>query len=192
MNEILWAVNQASALASLVLLTTTLVLGLLTCAHAAPSVETRTVLAALHRTIALLMTVFLAAHVLTAVVESYVDIGWLSVLVPFTSAYDRGWIGLGTLALDLVVAVIITSLLRHRIPDRAWRLVHLTTYALWPIALLHGLGSVTVATTLTYAVTAVCAAAGLGALAFRLTRLPADTRRRRAVTARGWRLEVGS
>ncbi len=192
MNEILWAVDQASALATLVLLTATLALGMLTRAHAAPSVESRTVLAAVHRTVALLMTAFLAVHVITAVVETYVDIGWLSVLVPFTSAYDRGWIGLGTLAVDLLVAVIITSLLRHRIPERWWRLVHLTTYALWPIALLHGLGSVTVNTTITYAVTGACAVVGLGALALRLNRLPADTHRRRAVTARGWRVGVGS
>ena len=190
MNEILWAVTQATALASLVLLTGTFVLGLLTSGRAVGSAGGRTVLAAVHRTVALLMTVFIGAHVITAIAETYVDIGWVSAVVPFTSAYERGWIGLGAIAVDLVLAVVITSLLRDRIPIRAWRLIHLTTYALWPIALLHGIGSVTVSTTLTYAVAGTCFAAALGALVIRATRIPADTRRRRAVTARGWRVGV--
>jgi predicted ferric reductase len=191
-NEILWAVTQATALASLVLLTATFVLGLLTSGRAVGSVVGRTVLATVHRTVALLMTVFIGAHVITAIAETYVDIGWVSALVPFTSAYERGWIGLGAIAVDLVLAVIITSLLRDRIPIRAWRLIHLTTYALWPIALLHGIGSVTVSTTLTYAVAGICSAAALGAFVVRLTRIPADTQRRRAVSAHGWRVGVSS
>lgn len=187
MNEVLWAVTRATALVSVVLLTVTVVLGMLTRSRAATSVPRRTVVAAVHRTLALLMVAFIAVHVITAIVETYVDISWLSVVVPFTSGYDRGWIGLGTVALDLLLAVIITSVLRHRIAPRAWRLVHLASYAMWPIALLHGIGSVTADSALTYAVVGVCAAAGLTALGVRLVRLPADTQRRRAVAAAGWR-----
>lgn len=190
MNEILWAVTRATALVSVVLVTATLVLGMLTSSRAASSVARRTVVTAVHRTLSLLMLAFISVHVISAIVETYVDIGWLSALVPFTSAYDRAWIGLGTLAFDLLLAVIITSLLRQRIPQRVWRLVHLASYALWPIALLHGVGSVTTDSTLTYAILAVCALAGLIALGVRLAKLPADTRRRRTVTATGWR--VGS
>ena len=190
MNEILWAVTRATALVSVVLLTAAFVLGVLASARAADSAARRTVIMTLHRTISLLMITFVAVHVITSIVETYVDIGWLSAVVPFTSAYDRGWIGLGTIALDLVLAVIITSLLRERIPRRWWRLVHLSSYAMWPIALLHGVGSVTTDSTLTYAILAVCALAGLIALGVRLAKLPADTRRRRTVTATGWR--VGS
>ena len=56
---------------------------------------------------------------------------------PRTSPF---WLGLGAVALDLVLAVVVTSLLRLRIGLRQWRAVHLSAYALWPVALLHGVG----------------------------------------------------
>ncbi|HEX4218036.1 MAG TPA: hypothetical protein VHZ02_06695, partial [Acidimicrobiales bacterium] len=51
------------------------------------------------------------------------------------------WVGMGALALDLLIAVMATSLLRRRIGRRTWRLVHWSTWALWPVALAHALGS---------------------------------------------------
>lgn len=192
MNEILWAVNRASALVSVVLLTASLVLGMLTSARAAGSVQRHTVVAAVHRTISLLMVTFITVHVITAVTETYVDIGWIAAVVPFTSTYDRGWIGLGTIAFDLILALIVTSLIRGRIPPRVWRLVHLSAYALWPIALAHGVGSVTTDVTLTYVVVGACAVAGLAALAVRLVRTSADTIRRRSANELDWRIGAHS
>lgn len=189
MNEILWAVTRASALVSAVLLTATFVLGMLTSARVAPSLLGRAVVARVHRTIALVMVTFIAIHVITAIAETYVDIGWISALVPFSSDYARGWIGLGTIAFDIVLAVVVSSLLRDRVPDRAWRAIHLASYAMWPIALVHGVGSVTAGVTATYAVITACALAGLIALAIRITRVPADTDRRRAVEAGRFRVE---
>lgn len=189
MNEILWAVTRATALVSVVLLTTSFVLGVLTSARAAESVGRRAVISAVHRTISLLMIGFIGGHVLTAIIETYVDIGWIAALLPFTSHYARGWVGLGTIALDILLAVIITSLLRQRIRPRTWRLVHLITYAMWPIALLHGVGSVSADTELTYVVTGTCAIVGLTAVGVRLVQLPADSERRRAISAAGWRVE---
>jgi hypothetical protein len=60
--------------------------------------------------------------------------------VPFVSAYHPFWLGLGAVALDLILAVVVTSLLRLRIGLRQWRAVHLSAYALWPVAMLHGVG----------------------------------------------------
>jgi len=61
--------------------------------------------------------------------------------VPFTTAYRPLWLGLGALALDLVVALTVTSLLRQRIGHGVWRTLHWTAYACWPIAFVHGLGA---------------------------------------------------
>jgi sulfoxide reductase heme-binding subunit YedZ len=60
-------------------------------------------------------------------------------VVPFRGAYQPVWLGLGTLALDTVLAIVVTSLLRARLGVRAWRAVHWLAYAAWPLALLHGL-----------------------------------------------------
>ena len=105
MNELLWSLSRATGMVAVVLLTATFVLGLLTTGRAAPIGAPAWVRASLHRTLSLILVVFLAVHVVTAVVETYVDIGWLSVVVPFSSAYDTFWVGLGTLAVDLLPGV---------------------------------------------------------------------------------------
>jgi DMSO/TMAO reductase YedYZ heme-binding membrane subunit len=58
-----------------------------------------------------------------------------------TAHYEPVWLGLGALAIDLAVAIVVTSLLRFRIGLRAWRAVHRLAYAAWPIAVVHGIGA---------------------------------------------------
>jgi len=55
--------------------------------------------------------------------------------------YRPLWMGLGTLAFDLLLAIAITSIVRRRLGYRAWRAVHWLAYASWPVAVLHGLGT---------------------------------------------------
>jgi DMSO/TMAO reductase YedYZ heme-binding membrane subunit len=90
-----------------------------------------------HRDLALLSLGTLLVHVGAVVLDSYVDIRWYAALVPFASAYQPLWVGLGTLAFDLILVVIATSLLRVRLGFRTWRAVHWLTYAAWPVAVLH-------------------------------------------------------
>ena len=97
--------------------------------------------AQLHRNLALLSLVFLAVHIVTAIVDPFTSLGWLTVLVPFSSPYRQIWLGLGVVSIDLGVAVIITSLLRDRVGYRVWRTVHWLAYAAWPMAILHGFGT---------------------------------------------------
>ena len=49
---------------------------------------------------------------LTSVLDTYVDISWAAIVVPFTSSYGRFWVGVGAISLDLMIAVFVTSLLR--------------------------------------------------------------------------------
>ena len=90
---------------------------------------------------ALLAVVFLGAHVVTAAVDSKVPVGWWASAIPLTSEWNRLWVGLGTLSLDLMVTVLITSLLRARMTHRTWRAVHWLAYASWPLAVVHGFES---------------------------------------------------
>jgi len=75
------------------------------------------------------------------VIDGFAPIGWLDVVIPFRAGYRPIWLGLGAVAVDLLLAIIITSLLRVRIGYARWRQIHLLTYALWPIALVHALGT---------------------------------------------------
>jgi hypothetical protein len=108
------------------MLTVVLVLGMLTASRRPPRGIRSAVVMGLHRSLALGASVFLVVHIATAIIESSVSIDAVSANVPFTSGYESAWVGLGTVAVDLVAAVVVTSLLRHRLSERVWRTVHLT------------------------------------------------------------------
>ena len=138
---VLWYATRATGVVALVLLTATVVLGVAgTARFAAPGLP-RVLTAGLHRNLSLLVVGFVSVHVLTTVADSYTSIGLSSVIIPFNSDYRRLWLGLGTIAFDLLIAVTLTSLLRDRLSYRAWRAVHWLGYACWPVALWHGLGT---------------------------------------------------
>jgi sulfoxide reductase heme-binding subunit YedZ len=137
-NAPLWFTTRSTAIIAFVLLTLATVLGVAgalrpMASRGWPRFATHN----LHRNLSLLGLGFVCAHVLTTVLDSYVTVSWWSMLVPGTSSYRRFWVSLGTLAFDIVLVVIGTSLLRSRIQARTWRAVHWASYALWPLALIH-------------------------------------------------------
>ena len=186
MNEILWFVSRATGVASVVMLTVVLVLGMLTASRRPPQGIRSAVVMGLHRSLALGASVFLVVHIVTAVVESYVDIDAISAIVPFTSGYESAWVGLGTIAVDLAAAVMVTSLLRHRLPERLWRTVHLTAFAFWPLAVVHGIAMSTGDEPILRGLTIGSAVAGDAAIGWRLFATDPDTQRRRAVALQEW------
>ncbi|MDW4909211.1 ferric reductase-like transmembrane domain-containing protein [Streptomyces sp. ADMS] len=139
-SETLWYANRATGAACLVLFTVVVLLGIAVRLRGKLPGLPRFGTVTLHRTLSLSATAFLALHVAAAVIDGYVDITPLDALVPFVSGYQPLWLGLGTVALDLMLAVLVTSLLRARLGHRTWRAVHWLAYASWPIALVHGIG----------------------------------------------------
>ncbi len=186
MNELLWYSSRATGVVSIVLLTAVVVLGAVTAGRRRPHGESATVVMALHRRLSLGMTVFLGAHIATAIAETYVSIDLVSAVLPFTSGYEALWVGLGTLAFDILIAVVVTSVLRHRLAERTWRRVHLLSHALWPMAVVHGLALGTSDQPLLVATTIACAVVGLGAVAWRWSTTHADRARRAAVLTQEW------
>jgi sulfoxide reductase heme-binding subunit YedZ len=140
-SQLLWYTTRATGIVALVLLTGSVVLGVLTSVRHETRSWPRFTFQDLHRRISLLAMVFVALHVITTVSDSFAPIGWVAVVVPFTAQYRRLWLGLGTVAVDLLLAVTISSLLRQRINPRTWRALHWLAYASWPLALVHGLGT---------------------------------------------------
>jgi methionine sulfoxide reductase heme-binding subunit len=137
----LWLATRATGEISLVLLTAVTVMGIAVTKGWASGRWPESVVTLLHRNISLLAIVFLGVHVGTTVVDGYVPIGWLDVVIPFAQPYRTLWVGLGTVAFDLLLAVIITSLMRRRIPQSLWKGIHWASYLLWGSAVVHGLGS---------------------------------------------------
>jgi predicted ferric reductase len=136
----LWYASQATGIISLLLFTLVMLLGIGVAGHGRLPGLPRFGVLALHRSLSLLALAFLAVHIGTAVLDSYVHISVAAVFVPFASSYQPLWIGLGTVAIDLMLALIVSSLLRARMNPRAWRAVHCLAYACWPVAVGHTAG----------------------------------------------------
>ena len=137
----LWYATRATGLVAMVLLTASMALGLLSSVRFQRPAWPGFVTLGLHRNLSLLALGFTAVHVLTTVLDGFVSIPLQDAFIPFISSYRPIWVGLGAIALDLMLALIITSLLRTRIGLRGWRAVHWTAYLCWPVAVLHGLGT---------------------------------------------------
>jgi Ferric reductase like transmembrane component len=140
-SQVWWFATRSTGLAALVLLTASMVLGILTSSRYARPNLPRFVTMGLHRNVSLLVLVFLALHIVTTVVDSFAPISWTDALLPFAGTYRPFWLGLGALSFDLLIALTVTSLLRGRLGYRTWRWVHWASYACWPIAVMHGLGT---------------------------------------------------
>jgi DMSO/TMAO reductase YedYZ heme-binding membrane subunit len=165
----LWYATRAAGLVTLLLLTASVLLGVITAGRYASDRWPRFLTVGLHRNLSLLVLVFLALHVGTTLLDSFVSIPVSAVFVPFISSYKTYWLGLGAIALDLLLALAITSLLRARLGHRTWRRVHWLAYACWPIGLAHGLGIGTDRTTTwVFVLTVGCAAAVAAAATWRL------------------------
>jgi methionine sulfoxide reductase heme-binding subunit len=138
-SQYLWFLSRGSGIALLVLISVVFVLGVATRLGSAPRWLARFAVVELHRTLSLFAVLLLVLHVVTAILDPYVSIGWASSALPFLSHYRTLAIGLGTLAVDLGGAVLLTSLIRTRLSFRAWRAVHWLAYLAWPVAFIHSL-----------------------------------------------------
>ena len=95
----------------------------------------------MHRNLSLIALALVVLHVITTVLDPFAHISVRDVLIPVGAAYRPVWLGLGVVAFEVMVAIVVTSLLRDRIGPRLWRLIHWAAYASWPLALVHGLGT---------------------------------------------------
>ena len=168
-NQLLWYTTRGAGAVSLVLLSAVVVLGILSVLRVQTTGWPRFLTVGLHRNLALMTLFFLALHIVTAVVDPFTHLGWLTAVVPFSSYYRTFWLGLGTIAFELLLAIVLTSLVRGFIGHVAWRLVHWLTYAAWPVAVLHGFGTGTDAwTAWLFTLQAACIVVVLGAFGYRL------------------------
>lgn len=155
----LWYATRATGLVTLLLLTASVLLGVLTAGRFASNKWPRFLTVGLHRNVSLLILVFLVLHVGTTVVDTYTSIPLISAFIPFTTSYKTGWLALGAVACDLIIALVATSLIRNRLGHRAWRRIHWAAYLCWPVAVTHGLGAGTDRGTIwVFALTVICVA----------------------------------
>lgn len=141
MSEALWALGRGTGVVALALMTVSVVLGILTRSGRPAFGLPRFAVTLVHRNSALIGTVFVLIHVVSLLFDPYAQLKVVDFVVPFLGSYRSFWLGLGTVAVDLLIAIVVTALLRRWIGQRVFRIVHWATYALWPIALVHAIGT---------------------------------------------------
>jgi len=140
-DTVLWYATRGAGVVSLILLTGVVVLGIVSAMRWKTASWPRFLTTGLHRNLALGTLIFLALHIVTAVVDPFTALGWKAAIIPFWSSYRRLWLGLGVVAIYVLLAIVLTSLLRPLFGYRAWRMVHWLAYLMWPIAVIHGIGT---------------------------------------------------
>jgi methionine sulfoxide reductase heme-binding subunit len=140
-TTVFWYASRATGIVALLLLTAVFVLGILVNRQGRLPGLPRFAVTGLHRNFSLLAVVFIVVHVFTAVLDSFVSIPLAAGVIPFASGYERLWLSLGAISFDLMIAMIVTSLLRSRINRVLWRAIHLLAYLSWPVAFAHSIGA---------------------------------------------------
>jgi predicted ferric reductase len=169
LDQAMWALGRGSGVVALVMFTVAIVIGIAARSGRPLPGLGRFGTSDLHRTAALTGTGLVALHVTSLLADPYAQLKLVDFVLPFVATYRPLWLGLGTLAIDTLCVVVVVSLLRVRLGPRTFRVVHWATYALWPIALAHALGSGTDAATGWFrALALVCLAAVMTAVGWRL------------------------
>jgi DMSO/TMAO reductase YedYZ heme-binding membrane subunit len=136
-----WYLARGTGAVALVLLTVSVVLGILGSLRFTGDRWPRFALDTVHRDVSLLVIVFLVIHIATSVLDAFAPISLIDGVIPLHSSYRPLWLGLGALSFDLLIAIAVTSLMRRRLGYEPWRAIHWLAYASWPVAVLHGLGT---------------------------------------------------
>lgn len=175
MDTALWVIGRGTGVAAVVLLTASVLLGTITRGGRPLPGLPRFAVQLVHRDVSLASTVLVVVHVATLLLDTEAELRLLDTVVPFAGSYRWSWLGLGTLAVDLLVVLVVTALLRRVIGPRVFRAVHWAAYAMWPLALAHAVGTGTDGTSVWFLVIAgVCFAAVAGAVVWRCTARPTE------------------
>ncbi len=129
-----------SGVVALVGLTASVGVGILAADRIVMGPPGRVVSQAVHRAVSLAALAFLVTHIVLEILAHRSHV--IDAFVPFLARGRTFYIGLGTLASDLVIVLIVTGIARGRFADRwswTWRAIHATAYLCWPLAIVHGL-----------------------------------------------------
>lgn len=178
MTQLWWYTARSTGIVAWALLAAGIVWGLLLSTKALGRRPRPNWMLDLHRFLGGASVVFVALHVVSIILDSYVHFNVVQVLVPFTASWHPAAVAWGIASLYLLLAVEITSLLRNRISKRAWRLTHFASFPLYLTATTHAFSAGTDGTAIAFRVAAVA----VTALIIGLTTLRITESRRRPPT----------
>lgn len=135
--QIWWNLTRAAGIVAWLMLTASVIWGIVLATKAFPEHRRPAWLLDLHRWLGGLAVAFTAIHLGALVADNYVQFGLADITVPFASQWKPGAVALGVVAMWLLVAVEVTSIARKRLSRRVWRWIHLSSYAVFLLTSLH-------------------------------------------------------
>lgn len=185
--EFWWYVARSSGIVAWVLLALAVLWGVLVASRMIPLKRAPRWLLDTHRFLGALALCFTAVHLVALWADSYLEFGLRELFVPLAAAYEPGALAWGIVALYLLVAVELSSLLMRRLPRRLWRTVHQSSFVLFVFATIHGFAAGTDArNTLVVTVVSMLGGAVLFSIVYRVlvARRAADVRPVRSASTR--------
>lgn len=176
-----WLLARASGLTAYVLLTLSVLVGLVVKSRPFAALKPAAV-TDLHRILAMLGLGALVGHAAALVLDSTVHVSIPGLFVPGLVSYRPVWTSFGVLAAELMVLVYASFSMRKRIGPKNWRRLHWATYAIFGAATVHGIAAGT-DTTRPWAFALYVAAVGSVAVAATWRFLVPPTRARARLTA---------
>jgi methionine sulfoxide reductase heme-binding subunit len=166
-----WYVARAGGVLAFALLTVTVLLGVLLAGRKTLPGWPLFAVEDVHRFANLLTWSFIGLHVVALLADTYIGFSVAEVLIPFASHYRPAATAAGVVGLELLAALALTNAYRDRLPYAVWRRAHYLNFAVWLLALMHGVAAGTDARAVwAGALYAVSAAAVAGAIAWRVLR----------------------
>jgi methionine sulfoxide reductase heme-binding subunit len=139
-NYIFWLAGRSAGVVAMLLIATSVVLGLSMAARVLPTRWRRDVVR-LHQHLALLSLGAIGAHGLLLAADPWLKAGAKGILVPFAIGYRPLWTGLGIIGGYLAAVLGLSFYVRRKIGVRLWRRMHRFTVLVYVLSLVHALGA---------------------------------------------------
>ena len=179
-GQIWWFMTRASGLVAWLMLTASVLWGIVFSTKAFPNQRRPKWLLSVHRWLAAMTIWFVAIHLVSLIADSYVSFNLVDVAVPYATDWKPGAVALGIVAMWLLLGVEATSLMMKRLPRKVWHGIHFTSYLVFWLTSLHAAFAGTDATSPIYQVTAAASIAAIvWALSYRIATRRAVSRAER-------------
>jgi sulfoxide reductase heme-binding subunit YedZ len=136
---VVWVTNRAAGIVALVLLTMSMVAGLVLKTRPFGRLVRNISAIELHRALTIASLSAVAVHGLMLLMDKTITITWVDLLVPGTLPYKPVWTGIGVAAAEIMFVVAISYRFRRRLSMAVWRRLHYATYLVFALSLMHGI-----------------------------------------------------
>lgn len=138
-TDLIWIAARATGTASLVALALSVLSGVALRSGALAWLSHNRGVRAIHDLTSVLWLPLALAHVVALFLDPYAKLGLTDLIIPFQVTYGRLAVGLGTISLQLLLVVVVSTWLRRHLTHGGWLAIHRLSYLAFVGVFAHGL-----------------------------------------------------